>query len=1014
VKTLATLLFLSSVSLSAAAQELLVNGSWDADASFWLVDAPGATTLVRDPRDAAGSPSSGAGLVTNAEPGAQQGSGIGQCVSGVVGGAGYSISGKVMIPSGQARTGSGQIGLRWYANASCSGDNLGGPRLQTQTLGTWVTLSAAGQKAPANARSVEFVAFPSKVEAGGQLQVLFDALSLKPDGALPPSAPRHAFRVRAFATVSAAEALVGDRAGANGDFWFAEGLYESATGFYVPVVRRLATSGATTAFTLDSAQSFFASAVRRAPDGVVWTLVPRSDANASILYRLDPATRAVAKTTLPFRARSLELDPNGAVPWVGGPGKIAKLASGALTVYDVTGFGGVMSRFDSARRLWLSMETPGFAAFTAANGNVDVYADAGTSMISPDVDESGLVWAMNPVQDRLLRFSPASRQLTEFPLVNASPNWARLAATGDRVDVVAAYGPHVLSHVVSQLAPVRTSGLAAPVSTPFGISASPAAPTNLTATSSDATAPFEERTLYAEDDAGRGLFTSADAGYAALVWARGGETLTSRPIQWWRPLTASDGFTTRAALPVAVEVRPADPTSNFFTEVTLTNVDAAPTIDLVYRASGIDYEAAVYAAPGQTLVFANVIQALRGLGEAIPAGSTAGTLTARFANGSGRLAARVSTRFPDGSSTGLGYAALDPAAERFAERKSLNGLKQTAGFRTNVAAVNLCASDGPCPTLELQATFTDDATGAPAGTRSFTLAPREWKQVDAPLAALGRSGETFSVVFTPLSAGFAGFDAYATVIDNANGDASFFRAASLGGGSTLTLPVATDAGGVGTRFTSECAITNTSGRAASADLTFTSAKSGSSVHETVVLPSAHGLRYPNAVAHFRGLDPSKVEADDFGPIRIAFRDFATGFASERTVASNGTGLGFTALDPYVARGQRKKRITGLKENGSFRTNLAVVHLGATTQDPAATIDVKVTIVGPDGTVAGAPLTATLAPGRLTQWNRVLSIVGASGTGWSAIVERTAGQDAFDAYVTVIDNASSDPTFLRAE
>lgn len=35
-------------------------------------------------------------------------------------------------------------------------------------------------------------------------------------------------------------------------------------------------------------------------------------------------------------------------------------------------------------------------------------------------------------------------------------------------------------------------------------------------------------------------------------------------------------------------------------------------------------------------------------------------------------------------------------------------------------------------------------------------------------------------------------------------------------------------------------------------------------------------------------------------------------------------------------------------------------------------------------------------------------------GYVATIERTAGNDAFDAYVTIIDGVSTDPTFLRAE
>jgi hypothetical protein len=158
-----------------------------------------------------------------------------------------------------------------------------------------------------------------------------------------------------------------------------------------------------------------------------------------------------------------------------------------------------------------------------------------------------------------------------------------------------------------------------------------------------------------------------------------------------------------------------------------------------------------------------------------------------------------------------------------------------------------------------------------------------------------------------------------------------------------------------------------------------------------------------------------VRADDYGPVTIAFRDFASGFASVRTTATNGTGLGFTAIDPYVERAKGTKRIVGLVQNDRFRTNLAVVHAGATGSDPNAAVTLRVTVRDPSGAAVGAPLTKSLGPGQLHQWTRVLAdFLGTTGEGFSATIERTDGFEPYDAYVTVIDNASTDPVFVRAE
>ena len=245
-------------------------------------------------------------------------------------------------------------------------------------------------------------------------------------------------------------------------------------------------------------------------------------------------------------------------------------------------------------------------------------------------------------------------------------------------------------------------------------------------------------------------------------------------------------------------------------------------------------------------------------------------------------------------------------------------------------------------------------------------------------------------------------------------DASFLRAEPLADADGLALPVVTDAQGIGTRFTSEASITNAGDRAATADVTFTSARTGRRVADVLSLAPGIGVRWPNAVDHFRQLAPSQVEADDYGPVTIALRGAAPLFASSRTFASNGTGLAFGALDPWLERAVAFKRVYGLRQGAAVRTNLALVHLGATTADAAAPMTLSVVVRDASGVPVGAPIVKTLVPGELFQVTKLLETLGASGDGFYATIVRTAGVDAFDAYVTIIDELSSDPTFLRAE
>lgn len=163
----------------AWAQNQLANPDFDNDVDWW--NPATYVSLVWSPDDAGGVSWSGSAAVTNAHPGQGQGTGISQCVNtNVIPGATYDFAGAVFIPDGQTRTGNAQIGLRWYDGPDCTGSSVGNqPRRSTATTGSWVHLEALDEVAPPGAVSVLFLAFPSKVEAGGTLVAHFDQLLLK-------------------------------------------------------------------------------------------------------------------------------------------------------------------------------------------------------------------------------------------------------------------------------------------------------------------------------------------------------------------------------------------------------------------------------------------------------------------------------------------------------------------------------------------------------------------------------------------------------------------------------------------------------------------------------------------------------------------------------------------------------------------------------------------------------------------------------------------------------------------
>lgn len=170
---------------AATAQNLLANGNFDSGVSGWSVESEGAVVLAWD--GSIGSPNPGSARISNIHPGGGQGAGINQCGGAVTAGKLYNWGGRVFLPGGQTRSGDLNIGLRWWTAPGCTGTTLNQPRLASSAQNTWTTLTKTNDPAPAGAASVQFVAFPSKVEAGGALVGNFDSFFIGPsDGLLTP------------------------------------------------------------------------------------------------------------------------------------------------------------------------------------------------------------------------------------------------------------------------------------------------------------------------------------------------------------------------------------------------------------------------------------------------------------------------------------------------------------------------------------------------------------------------------------------------------------------------------------------------------------------------------------------------------------------------------------------------------------------------------------------------------------------------------------------------------------
>jgi hypothetical protein len=269
--------------------------------------------------------------------------------------------------------------------------------------------------------------------------------------------------------------------------------------------------------------------------------------------------------------------------------------------------------------------------------------------------------------------------------------------------------------------------------------------------------------------------------------------------------------------------------------------------------------------------------------------------------------------------------------------------------------------------------------------------------------------------------GFTSFgedDAGEVYAVDGNSGALYRLADTDGSLSVLTVPVVVDAGGAnGAHFVSELTLGNRGATDASVDVTFTAASALGSMGSgsfTTAVPAGRQLVFADTIQWLRDKGLSVPSGGQGGTLRLAFSGLASGdsaFASVRTLAvlpEGRAGLAYPALSPNETL-EAPAALYGLREDASFRSNLALLNAG----DPStgAPVTLRVTVFnGPAGDGRSATLPdVTLAAGQWAQLNRVLQSVGFA-QGW-ATVARVAGTEPFYSYAVVNDNLTGDGAFL---
>jgi pseudomonalisin len=237
-------------------------------------------------------------------------------------------------------------------------------------------------------------------------------------------------------------------------------------------------------------------------------------------------------------------------------------------------------------------------------------------------------------------------------------------------------------------------------------------------------------------------------------------------------------------------------------------------------------------------------------------------------------------------------------------------------------------------------------------------------------------------------------------------------------GARLQVPVVLNVPGVGgSHFSSDLVAVNRSGSDATLLFRYIPSPgtpgSGGPVFGTS-LPAGRGFYTSDAVSWLAANGFDFSGGDPKGTLFLTFAGVSSPadvFAGSRTstpnpnAATGGSFGTFTAAVPDGRATADETWVFGLRENASFRSNLALVHAsGGGSGSGPISLEIQL-FDGDSGGPVGPPLTQKLEAGEFVQIGRVLSRAPGDVTNGYARVRRISGSDRFIAYGVVDDGGA---------
>ncbi|HYR27462.1 MAG TPA: PKD domain-containing protein [Thermoanaerobaculia bacterium] len=420
------------------------------------------------------------------------------------------------------------------------------------------------------------------------------------------------------------------------------------------------------------------------------------------------------------------------------------------------------------------------------------------------------------------------------------------------------------------------------------------------------------------------------------------------------------------------------------TELSLFNAGgegASVTLLFIPGAGGSVITRSVFLAPKQSVTYANTLLDLFG----VPNGAGAVSVEATSAASTPQL--RVSSRtYTDGSRGTYGQAVPDVV---FLDRTLfLTGLQSNDSFRTNLGLVNRSSSD----TTAMLTLY--DASGAVIGTDNVGIPANNFQQLPLSTYFPVLGGGDFDVLSMRISAASDdAISAYASVIDNRTQDPIYIQATPAPASGSLIFPVVGRSPGVnGTFWRSDVALFNPSSSNLSVSVRYGTAT------KTISLGSRDTVILDDVLSEF-GLTSGQ------GTLTVTWSGGATGpVATSRTYTSTETSGTFgQSIDP-VALFSSEVFVPGLRNDGSYRSNIGFVNAGSVAESFA------VVLLSPSGTEL-AQTSVSLNPGQSTQFSIANLFPSLGATGSFTLAVRGDSDAKLFAYGSMVDNGSGDPVFF---